>query len=193
MSIDLGSYIDVAARIVEFRSLHPEGSLQPADLAVPYRVQEIGGQTYIVVVAAAYRSPDDPRPGIGMAYEVFPGRTPYTKGSELQNAETSAWGRAIVAALAADTKRGIASAEEVRNRRAEDEQWEAARPARPTASDIRSEIARLGRAKGMTPDEIAADFTEWTGGDLISAVADVARLTQYLAHVQEKAPKEAIA
>ena len=36
-------------------------------------------------------------------------------------AETSAWGRAIVAALAADTKRGVASADEVRARRAEPE------------------------------------------------------------------------
>jgi len=54
-----------------------------------------------------------------MAYEQWPGRTPYTRDSELQNAETSAWGRAIVAVLAADTKRGIASQEEVRNRSAE--------------------------------------------------------------------------
>jgi hypothetical protein len=37
----------------------------------------------------------------------------------LQNAETAAWGRAIVAALAADTRAGIASQQEVRNRRAE--------------------------------------------------------------------------
>jgi hypothetical protein len=29
------------------------------------------------------------RPGIGMAWEPFPGRTPYTKASELMNAETS--------------------------------------------------------------------------------------------------------
>ena len=118
-SFSMDDYVDVAARIAEFRAKYPEGSLQPARLDRPFEVISIGQETYIVVVAAAYRHPDDPRPGIGMAYEPYPGRTPYTRGSELQNAETSAWGRAIVAALAADTKRGIASAEEIRNRRAE--------------------------------------------------------------------------
>ena len=119
----LSDYVDVPARIAEFRTKHPEGSLQPQDLSNPYKVETIGDRTYIVVIAAAYRTPDDPRPGIGMAYEQFPGRTPYTRDSELQNAETSAWGRAIVAALAADTKRSVASREEVQNRQA-DRDWE---------------------------------------------------------------------
>jgi hypothetical protein len=117
--VQMSDYVDVAERLIEFRAKHPDGSLQPADPAVPYRIETIGGDTYIVVVAAAYRSPDDTRPGIGMAYECYPGKTNFTRGSELQNAETSAWGRALVAALAADTKRGVASAEEVRNRQAE--------------------------------------------------------------------------
>lgn len=121
-------YIDVAARIAEFRKKYPEGTLQPADLARPFVVLEVGGKQRIIVVAAAYRTPDDPRPGIGMAYEEVPGRTPYTKDSELQNAETSAWGRAIVAVGAADTKKGIASAEDVRNRQADQEA--------PTAEDF---------------------------------------------------------
>ena len=38
----------------------------------------------------------------------------------MQNAETAAWGRAIVAVLASDTKEGIASREEVRNRQTEE-------------------------------------------------------------------------
>jgi len=37
------------------------------------------------------------------------------RGSEVMLAETSAWGRALVA-IGADTKAGIASAEEIRNR-----------------------------------------------------------------------------
>lgn len=75
--------------------------------------------SFIVYVAAAYRTPDDPRPGIGTAWEAYPGQTPYTAGSELMNAETSAWGRAIIAVGASDAKKGIASREEVRNRNAE--------------------------------------------------------------------------
>jgi hypothetical protein len=121
-------YIDVATRITEFRDKHPEGTLAPLDPAKPYELVKADGiakdgkpftATFIVVVAAAYRTPDDPRPGVGMAWEVFPGSTPYTLGSELMNAETSAWGRAIIAVGAADSKKGIASAEEVRNRAAE--------------------------------------------------------------------------
>ena len=124
----LDDYIDVAQRIAEFRVKHPEGSLQPLNPGQPFEIRELAGTdkngkevrgTFIIYTAAAYRSPDDPRPGVGCAYEVFPGRTPYTAGSELQNAETAAWGRAIVAALAADTRAGVASQQEVRNRQAE--------------------------------------------------------------------------
>lgn len=148
-NFELGDYVDVAARIAEFREKHPDGSLQPANPSEPYRVERIGDDTYIVVVAAAYRTPDDPRPGIGMAYEPYPGRTPYTRGSELQNAETSAWGRAIVAALAADTRRGIASAEEVRNRRAERGEL----PQRPDPAQIVAN-ARAAIAAATTEAEL---------------------------------------
>lgn len=116
---EMGDYNDVASRLVEFRAKYPTGSLQPADPSTPYRVEQIGQDAVIVVVTAAYRTPDDPRPGIGMASEPYPGKTPYTRGSEWQNAETSSWGRALIAVGAADARRGVASAEEVRNRRAE--------------------------------------------------------------------------
>jgi len=108
-------YIDVATRIVEFREKFPEGSLQQIDV----KFIDFAGQSWVVYTAGAYRTPDDSRPGIGTAWEPVPGKTNFTRDSELQNAETAAWGRAMVAALAVDTRKGIASAEEVRNRQVE--------------------------------------------------------------------------
>jgi len=106
-------YIDVATRIVEFREKFPQGSLQQ----VKYEFVVVNNKSWIVYTAAAYRAPDDERPGIGTAWEPIPGPTNFTRDSEVQNAETAAWGRAMVAALAVDTKKGVASAEEVRNRK----------------------------------------------------------------------------
>lgn len=124
MAFDLGDYVTVAERIEQFREKYPNGSLQCEwDLVtIPTVVKQGDGWTtldrpIIVAKAFAYRTPDDPRPGIGHAQESYPGKTPYTKDSELMNAETSAWGRAIVAVLAADTKKGVASRDEVASRR----------------------------------------------------------------------------
>jgi hypothetical protein len=111
MPVDLKDYVEVPERIAQFREKHPDGSLQSEVLAYPTE-----SYPFVVVKAYAYREPNDPRPGVGHAAELYPGRTPYTKDSELMNAETSAWGRALVAVLAADTKRGIASANEVQAR-----------------------------------------------------------------------------
>ena len=116
MSFDLSNYVDVRARIQMFREKYPNGSLQPLNHDKPYEIITVGDKQFVVYVACAYRSPDDERPGVGTAMEPIPGRTPYTKDSELMNAETSAWGRAIVAALAVDHLPAIASTEEVRNR-----------------------------------------------------------------------------
>lgn len=114
-------YIDVATRIIEFREKYPTGSLQP--WKDPYVIEVNVGdgkmKSFMVYSAAAYRSPDDKLPGVGYAWEPIPGPTSFTRDSELQNAETAAWGRAMVAALAVDTKKGIASSEEVRNRQSE--------------------------------------------------------------------------
>ena len=170
MSFDksnLDSYNDVASRIAEFRTKHPEGSLQPVDPSKPFDVVTIADKIFLVYAAAAYRTPEDQRPGIGVAWEPFPGRTPYTKDSEVMVLETSAWGRAIVAALAADTRKGIATREDVRNRRAEQEadtprrgdEWETAKP-RPQPDRV--QIVAKGRAaiaEATTPqrlDEIEA-------------------------------------
>ena len=107
-------YVDVAERLRQFYDRYPDGRITRLD---DPRVMEIGDRTFIVYSAVAYRTPDDPRPCVGTAWEPFPGPTSFTRDSELMNAETSAWGRAIVAAGISSKK--IASAEEVRNRAGE--------------------------------------------------------------------------
>ncbi|MFE5369202.1 hypothetical protein [Streptomyces mirabilis] len=116
-NIDLGGYITVDERLREFFKKYPDGRMRPVNPDHPFTIERIpdgSGQehTYIVYAAAAYRTPDDPNPAIGIAYEQFPGRTPYTRTSELMNAETSAWGRAL-AAMGIGVKGKIASRDEV--------------------------------------------------------------------------------
>lgn len=137
---DLSDYVEVSERIQHFREQYPEGSLQA-------EVVELRDDL-VVVKAYAYRTPDDNRPGTGLASEPIPGRTPYTKDSELMNAETSAWGRAIIAVGASDAKRGIASANEVRNRQSNGQH---SAPAESPAQTIRQRI----KAAGLTDAFVA--------------------------------------
>jgi hypothetical protein len=51
---------------------------------------------------------------------VLPGSTPYTRGSEIENTETSAWGRAI-GALGIGIDKSIASGDEVRGKAGEND------------------------------------------------------------------------
>lgn len=184
---DLADYNTVAERLTEFRTKYPDGRLRPLDDDKPYTIEKIGNEYFVSVVACAYRTADDPTPAVGMAWEPFPGRTPYTKGSELQNAETSAWGRAIVAALAAETNRGIASREEVRNRDAERSGVPAVLEAfqettventDQARSQLRKLIAgRLISTTGWTAEQIQADFLTAMGVPIADADIDV--LTRY--------------
>ena len=147
-SKSLEDYVDVAERIEEFRAKYPSHSLRG-----DWRVHELAGQAYIAYRAEAWRTPDDPAPGVGSAWELVPGRTPYTRGSELQNAETSAWGRAIIAVGAADSKRGIASRQEVEARRAEQDEPQRTRTKIPDAEYERTRHAIVGRQPEDRPAE----------------------------------------
>ena len=114
MAFSLDDYNTVPARIVEFREKYPEGRLRQKSV----EFLNFAGKDWVVFTAQALRTENDAAPAEGTAWEPVPGKTQFTRDSELQNAETAAWGRAIVAALAADTTKGIASQEEVRNRQA---------------------------------------------------------------------------
>ena len=147
----LDDYVDVAVRIQNFKDAFPEGTLQTLD----WGTLEVGGKPFVWYRAAAYRTPDDPRPAHGIAWEPFPGPTAYTKDSELMNAETAAWGRAIVAlGLAASTK--LASRQEVRARveanEAASKLKDKSPPWRPSDKQI-TELRELYQKTGWTAQD----------------------------------------
>jgi hypothetical protein len=165
-------YVDVAERIRTFYEKHPTGTL--CERREP-QVMEIGGQPFIVYYAAAYRTPDDPCPGHGTAWEPVPGPTSFTKDSELMNAETAAWGRAI-ASLGFEVRR-IATQQDMAARGHGQQQAPGTIPAERTKA-----IAALFRQAGTTHQELGNQLTavgvqNVNSDDLESVVAGVAALT----------------
>lgn len=105
----LENYVDVPHRINLFYEKYPEGSLQ---MDPDLQFQTVGDQVIVIGRAYAYRHPNDEKPGVGTAQEYLPGKTNFTRGSEIQNLETSCWGRAI-GALGIGIDKAIATKEEV--------------------------------------------------------------------------------
>lgn len=137
----LNDYVDVAERLQDFKKQYPEGSLGQVSL----EFVNVAGKDFVVYTAAAYRTPDDLAPGIGTAWEPIPGLTPYTKNSEVMVAETSAWGRAIIAVTGAGTKR-IASRQEVENRQVPQRDFLAESLTVKTLSELRGLWAEARKA-----------------------------------------------
>lgn len=170
MTVDLSDYREVAERIADFREKHPDGCLRPVSPDQPYSLEfiKVGDEDrcFVVYAAAAYRTPDDPTPGIGVAWEPFPGLTSYTKNSELMNAETSAWGRAIIAVGASDSKK-IATKEDVERRVAEEDAPPAApaarRGAKGTSKASGDWTMPFGKYKGLTLAAIQAKDHPYLG------------------------------
>jgi hypothetical protein len=106
---DLSNYVDVATRIKLLLEKYPNASI---NCTAP-KVVEIAGHTFIEV--SAHVQCDEIRQASASAWEPFPGKTPYTRDSEMMNAETSAIGRAI-GALGIGLTGSMATANEVANR-----------------------------------------------------------------------------
>ena len=107
---NMDGYVQVVDRIKLFYARYPEGSLQ---MGTPTFI-DIGEQKWALGRAYAYRTPTDERPGVGTAWEIVPGTTNFTRGSEIQNLETSAWGRAI-GSLGIGIDASIATMDEVQH------------------------------------------------------------------------------
>jgi hypothetical protein len=109
MAFDMSDYVDVRHRLELALLQYPDLRVVEA----PPHLREIGERLYIECCVTVYRSHDDPTPGRAYCWEVWPGRTPYTKDSEQMNGATSALGRAL-GYMGFGIKSGLASADEVR-------------------------------------------------------------------------------
>jgi hypothetical protein len=74
--------------------------------------REVGGKLYLEMHVTLWRDKDDPLPMIAYCWEPFPGKTPYTRDSEMMNLSTSLLGRCLgMMGFGIDTK--MASKQEV--------------------------------------------------------------------------------
>ena len=106
---DLSNYVEVADRLREWYEKYPTARIVTSVLEHT--------EKRVIVRAEVFRKAEETLPaGAGHSALAIPGTTPYTRGAELENAETSAIGRALVAAGLPSKK--VASADEVLSKRA---------------------------------------------------------------------------
>ena len=110
--MDLSNYVDVPSRFALALDKWPDLRVVES----PPEVVTVGDQTFISVTMTVYRTPDDLIPARGCAWEPIPGKSSFTRGSEMMNASTSALGRCIGLMMPFGK---MASMEEVRNRQPE--------------------------------------------------------------------------
>lgn len=104
----LDGYTTVNQRIMDFYTRYPNGIITTQ----PAKIIELHDHTFVSVIACCYTTPDAP-PVHAEAWEVFPGKTPYTRDSEMMNCATSAIGRALMQ-LGIGIDKAAASADEVK-------------------------------------------------------------------------------
>ncbi len=138
-------YVMVADRHLKFVEDHPSGSI--ASKVQHFIFDPSEGKGFVVVNCQVWKEASDraagsPPDGEGNASMPIPGPTSFTKNSEVENAETSALGRAL-AAIGYHPKESMASKEEVAYKKGEPAEEED--PDKPTQK-------QLGRMFAMAKD-----------------------------------------
>lgn len=106
--MNLEGYIPVNDRLIEALKHWPDLRVQET----AFDIMRIDEQTFLVCEITVWRTADDPKPSIATAAEPFPGKTPYTRGSERMVGFTSALGRAL-GYMGIGIEKAMASANEV--------------------------------------------------------------------------------
>jgi len=157
-------YVDVAERIRLLLAQYPDASITTSDP----RIIQIADRTFIEVTATVQCKDDTGRVSRDTAWEPFPGKTPYTRDSEMMNASTSAVGRAI-GLLGIGLKKSIATSNEVRNRRedAPAPRRESTSPGKATDPQLNA-IRKMAAAKGIAVgEETLAGLTKYEASQMI--------------------------
>ena len=166
----LKDYTDVKQRIGLFYERHPDGRLVTDRCELWLELDP----PRVFVQASAYRTPDDPLPGKGSSWMQIPGQTSFTRGSEVENTETSAWGRAI-GSLGIGIDAGIASVNEIAAK--EGDGKPEPEPTIQTVEGGLIGIASLGKAAPVdgqvrdTPQGPSVGFVMGDGKDKVQVVA----------------------
>lgn len=121
---DLGDYVEVKDRIAILYERFPQARIETT-----YELtSEPDERPKVICRAFVYRKPEDDRPaGHGTSWMYLPGTTSYTKGSEIENTETSAVGRAI-GMLGILIDKSIATSNEIENKVGEKAERHTAKP-----------------------------------------------------------------
>ena len=110
-AFNLGDYVDVPTRLAEALKRWPNLRIQETKPIIV----TVDNQQYVEISCTVWRDVDDVLPMVAYCWEPIPGRTPYTKGSEMMNASTSCLGRAL-GFLGMGIGKSIASRNEVQAR-----------------------------------------------------------------------------
>jgi hypothetical protein len=121
--MNLDGYVTVNERLKMALAKYPDLRV----MELPFLVQEINGDTFLWCAVAVYPTPEH-QPTNGSVLEPMPGRTPYTRNSELMVGYTSALGRAL-GYLGFGIDKGLASNDEVAARIGTDREFNDAMPA----------------------------------------------------------------
>lgn len=110
-AFNLGDYVDVPTRLAEALKRWPDLRIQETKPVIV----TVDNQQYVEISCTVWRDCTDLMPTVAYCWEPIPGRTPYTKGSEMMNASTSCLGRAL-GFLGMGIGKSIASRNEVQAR-----------------------------------------------------------------------------
>lgn len=89
--MNLAGYVDVSTRLRLALAQFPDLRVSESDPVVV----TAGDAMFVQVTTTVWRTPDDPIPCRASAWEKTPGRSAFTRDSEMMNASTSALGRAL--------------------------------------------------------------------------------------------------